>query len=387
LWGEIIKASQLGPEDYDIYYKRSSNETKQKLKKEKEKLKRYFEEFARSELYDQIERDKKHHNLVRLCAKSFANTELSKESGYEFYFAEPLIEFGSLSEGNNSFDLLLFNQTEQRGIFIECKTSIPNRAQKVMIEVQRSIRLVEAQLDYLSNIIGVKLNKNKMEYVLCVYDKDSRSIIDTILSQSKKSEKTKYDPKLIKLWIYHPRTQVIQLYKDHLHENRNLTEMLISGFSDTGFRSKFELPYCIRTHPYRILKLAIIGDCYAKNLHDNSIIDPKNIKIDKIFNALEKNIFLGIDIEKRKELIKDTLTQVLRYGEKYQLLEYVNDEEIRLICIGKDLLIVSHNIQEKFCKNWVDQKSENQAKEDVIKKYYKDKGIKGIMRLSDYGEL
>ena len=57
-----------------------------------------------------LDSDKKHHTLIKLCAKSFAQTKLSESSGYEFYFAEPLVEFGSKEKGNHSFDLFLYNE-------------------------------------------------------------------------------------------------------------------------------------------------------------------------------------------------------------------------------------------------------------------------------------
>ena len=73
-----------------------------------------------------MERDKQHQNLVKLCAKAFAQTDLSSKTGYEFYFTEPLTEFSEDQEGNKNFDLLLVNESEYTAIFIECKTSIPS---------------------------------------------------------------------------------------------------------------------------------------------------------------------------------------------------------------------------------------------------------------------
>ena len=141
------------------------------------------------------------------------------------------------------------------------------------------------------------------------------------------------------------------------------------------------MPCCITTHPDRIINLAIIGDCYAKNLLDESLSDPKVIKINTILETLERNISLGILPEQKRELIAYKMDNMIKYGEKYQLLERHSKEEIRLSCMGKGIQVVKNNIYDKFLKNWVEEKSEKEAKRQSIKEYKKKTGMK---QLSDF---
>jgi hypothetical protein len=317
---------------------------------------------------------------MRLCAKSFAQSELSIKSGYQFYFAEPLIDLGSMKKNNNNFDLFLFNDHDHGAIFIECKTSISN-ANKTMKELSNSIDLVKTNISYFSNIIGIEIDLDKTEYVLCVFEIESRAVIDSMKSQAMKQKKSKYNPGLVKLWIFRPHSQLIQLHHDHEHNNKNLTEMLLAGFSEQKLRSQFELPYLITTHPFRLIILSIVGDCYAKNASNDSLPDPKIVKIEDIYATLYKNISLGMHEEVKSKLIKEKLNTIIKYGEKYELLEQINEKEIRLICVGKDLHVVIHNIKEKFIRKWIAIKSETEAEIKSLEEYKK---LKGIKELSDF---
>ena len=365
-------------QDYKGIYQRSHVDVKRELRELKDKWQKNCEPFFREQVNENIDRDRLHHNLVKLCAKSFAETDLSAHSKYIFYFAEPLVEFGPLEEGNKSFDLLLFNESDQSAIFVECKASIPSRALKILKEVGEEINLVKEKIDYLSGIIDVKMEPDKIEYVLCVYDKDSKKIIDSLKGQAKKGDKRRKINPEIKLWIYRPRSQLIQLYQNHTHRNSVLSEMLLRGFGEDNLKSQFELPYCITTHPYRIINLAIIGDCYAKNLLDGSLPDPKIIGINTILDTLERNISLGVSQEQKREMIAEKLDTVIKYGERYQLLERYSEAEIRLICRGNDIQVVKSNIFDKFQKNWIEEHSEIEAKKQSIKEYKKKTGVKQL---------
>ena len=332
---------------------------------------------------EELERDKNHHNLMRLCAKSFAQSELSQRSGYQFYFAEPLIDLGQIQKNNNNFDLLLFNEENHSAIFIECKTSI-NDAKATMKELVNSINLVKDNINYLSDLIGVEIDLDNTEYVLCVYDIESRAVIQSMKTQIIKKSKSKYDPNLVKLWIFRPHSQIIQLYQDQSHNNKNLTNMLLAGFSEQKLRSQFELPYLITTHPFRLIILSIVADCYAKNALDASIADPKIIKIKDIYNTLFKNISLGMPKDKKSEMIKEKLNTIINYGEKYELFDKINDDEIRIICVGKDLRIVISNIKEKYSKNWIALKSEKEAEIKSVEEYKKRKGITELSNFPIY---
>ena len=369
---------EIKDEDFEGFLQKLPLEERRKLKQLLTKWQKYNEPAVKECLIENIETDRNHHNLVKLCTKSFAETALSVNSGYEFYFAEPLIEFGHFEEGNQNFDLLLFNEKKRSVILIECKTSIKKKASKTLKEIVNAIKLVENKLEYLSDIIGVPIEFDRIEYVLCVYDKDRKKIIESLDYQIDKSKNERENHlKSIKLWIYRPRSQLIQLYQNHSHNNPILTDMLLNGFGENDLRSQFELPYCITTHPYRIIKLAIIGDCYAKNIFQN-VEDPKIIKINSILKTLEKNISLGMPQEQKRELISEKIEKIIQFGEKYRLLERNDKEEIRLICRGNDIQIVKNNIEDKFYKNWIQEKSEIEAKSKTIEEYKKKAGVKQL---------
>ena len=80
---------QPGPkEDYNNFYKRAPKPVRNELKKFKEKAKKYSKPSKKEQIIAEIDTDKQHHQLVKFCAQAFAQTELAKNSGYEFYFAE-----------------------------------------------------------------------------------------------------------------------------------------------------------------------------------------------------------------------------------------------------------------------------------------------------------
>lgn len=362
-------STPLDPENYSGFYKRSSPLVQEELEKLKERHIKYCAPAQKEKICNELDTDKKHHTLVKLCAKSFAQTELSESSGYEFYFAEPLVEFGPEGKGNHSFDLFLYNEQENRGIFVECKSSI-TEGKKTIREVQKSREFVLEKIEYLSEIVGAPLDPERIEYVLCIYDKDSSKIIGSIRGQSQ-SKKPKYDVHLIKLWIYRPRSEIIQLYSEHTHENQVLTELLLGGFGKDQLKRQFELPYCITTHPFRIIILAIITGCYLVNLYNNGGKDPKIIKIKDIFETMMQNISLGVSVELKRRMVKEKLATVIEYGVKYQLFEKIDKDHIRLTCRGTKINVVFENIRDKFVEQWVKEKSEEEAEKLALNEFRK----------------
>ena len=345
-------STPLDPENYSGFYKRSSTLVREELEKLKEKFKKYAAPSQREKIENVIETDKRHHVLMKLCAKSFAQTNLSKSSGYEFYFAEPLVEFGSEKKGNHSFDLFLYNEQENRAIFVECKSSITD-GKKTIREVQDSRDQVLKRIDYLSDLVGASLDPERIEYVLCVYDTDSPKIIDSLKAQSQRKN-PKYDANLVKLWIFRPRSEIIQLYHEHTHENEELTDLLLEGFGKEQLKRQFELPYCITTHPFRIIIYAIISGCYRANLYNNGGEDPKIIKISDIFETMMKDISLGVSVEQKKRMVREKLDLVIEYGIKYQLFEKKDGNKIHLTCRGRNIDVVLENITNKFLERWIE---------------------------------
>jgi len=384
LWGEYIRDPRNNPQSYEEFYSCLSNEEKSQLRKLTKGFVEYFKPAVLERINNELDNDRRHQNLIKFCAKAFAKTDLALRSGYEFYFTEPLIEFCSSHEGSSCFDILLFNEFSRSAIIIECKTSIPSSTKSTMRGIEKSIKHVQSKLDYLSDIIGIQMDSEKIEYVLCVYDKDSSKVIESMKGQSKRGCESSYNPEQVKLWIYRPISKIMQLHLNHIHNNPELTQMLLAGFDEKSSKSRFELPYSYSSHHYTILQLAIIGDCYRKNLLDQFIDDPKIIKLDDISATLERNLSLGMLPERKKELINEKVECIIKYGERYKLIEKFSDNEIRLICVGNRIDLVSKNIRDKFFKNWVEEKSNEMGKEKALEEYKRKAGIK---QLSDFPEL
>ena len=361
---------KLSPEEKEVFSQSVDKWTKYNIPAFKERIN------------NDILTDQAHQDIVRLCAKSFANTELTKKTGYEFYFAEPLIEFGSEEKGNCSFDLLLYNETSHQAILISCKSSI-SEAKKALIEIQNAKKLVAEKIDYLSECIGDDLDIENIEYVLCVYDKDSSKILDTLKGQSKKPKKSqKYDPDEIILWIYRPRSDIIQLHHEHTHKNPQLTELLLTGAGQSDHGNRFDLPCCYSSHPYRILKMVVVGDCYAKQFSIGNNGDPKIIKHSTFLAALMRYISLGAPDEVKKQLIESKMDQVIQYGKKYDLLTTVDENSFRLNCRGDYIKTVAKSLEEKLIAEWSYLKAKEEATKKVIEEISKKQYPKTLF---DYG--
>ncbi len=269
-----------------------------------------------------------------------------------------------------------------RQFLFSCKSSI-SEAKKALIEIQNAKKLVAEKIDYLSECIGDDLDIENIEYVLCVYDKDSSKILDTLKGQSKKPKKSqKYDPDEIILWIYRPRSDIIQLHHEHTHKNPQLTELLLTGAGQSDHGNRFDLPCCYSSHPYRILKMVVVGDCYAKQFSIGNNGDPKIIKHSTFLAALMRYISLGAPDEVKKQLIESKMDQVIQYGKKYDLLTTVDENSFRLNCRGDYIKTVAKSLEEKLIAEWSYLKAKEEATKKVIEEISKKQYPKTLF---DYG--
>jgi len=220
--------------------------------------------------------------------------------------------------------------------------------------------------------------------VLCINEKDKMKIIESMKAQGQKPH-PKYDINLIKVWVYAPRSQLIQLLLECSHENSALNEMLHAGFGDQDLHQQYELPYCYSTNPYRLIQLAIIGECYRKNLFEEDIEDPKVIQKSAVLLTLMNNISLGVSEEQKKQMVTKKLRTVLEYGKKYQLFDEVGADAIRLNCRGSKLRAVLENINAKFIERWVDEKAGAEG-ERLALEDYRTSAMRNQSTLSEFFE-
>jgi hypothetical protein len=83
-------------------------------------------------------------------------------------------------------------------------------------------------------------------------------------------------------------------------------------------------------------------------LEDQSIDDPKIIKIYDILMTLMNKIALGMPDDSKKIFLGEKLEYIIQYGEKYNLLDRLNEEDIRLVCSGISTGVVLRNIKNKL---------------------------------------
>jgi hypothetical protein len=361
-WGDPI----LPPneeENYDTFYKRAPKETKDELEKIKNKWKKEFFPDKESVIKNELETHGKHHELMKLCAKAFLDTPLSVNSGYEFYFPEPLIDLNIGSNVNSIFDLLLFNTKEKRAILIECKSSIGQHS-KFFSQMRHAKEFLEKNIGHLSAIIGSKLDVKKIEYVLCVYSRDKDHVIDVINQQSQNENQN-----LFKLWFFMPKNQELRIFDGHKHQNKSLSDLLKKGFSFNDHRDQFELPFYLNMHNFKVINNIILGYCYNFNRRDETLDEPKIIKYTQIFRTIDENVSVGLpknDKDAKLKLISHKINQVLNYGQKYDLFDVDEQKNIKIKCYGKDLKVVIANIEEKFILNWANSEAELSAKENAF---------------------
>ncbi|MDO9035800.1 MAG: hypothetical protein Q7U51_11425 [Methanoregula sp.] len=307
---------------------------------------------------------------MKLCAKAFLDTPLSINSGYEFYFPEPLIDLNFDLSVNPIFDLFLYNAKEKRIILIECKSSIGLRP-KFPSQIKKAKEFLEKNIGHLSEIIGSKLDVKKIEYVLCVYSRDKDRVIDSINSHSNNKSKNN-DNDLFKLWYFMPKNQELRLYDEHTHQNKILSDSLKKGFSFNEYRNQLELPFYLNMHNFKVINNIVLGYCYNFNRRDESIEDPKIIRYNQIYKTIEENVSFGLlkddEITKTK-LISQKISQVINYGKKYDLFDVDEKNNIKLKCYGKELKVVIANIEEKFISNWANLEAEESAKKNAFEDY------------------
>jgi hypothetical protein len=370
-----MKVPQKGETFHEVY-KRAPLSVKKELDSLKKDCKEYFRAIDRQTLIDEIETDKKHHHLMRLCANAFADTDLSKQSGYKFYFTEPLIELISTTKKKSLFDIFLYNEKENRGIFIECKSSVGDnhKAQDTLKQIGKSKDFIIEKIQYFSECLGVELDPTRFEYVSCIYVEDSAKFFQSIEAQGIKARK-KYDTNLVKFWVYIDHNKSIKLHHHHSHASKNLTDLLLQGFQLENLHtlSRYDLSFYLNMHPFRFIRNAIIGYCYDQNLH-NSVTDPKIIKKRDIIEYVKRKIPLNASDEDKESMITKKVEEILNYGEKYDLLEILSDDEIKIKSVGVQLTVVKKHLQTKYIENWIEEKSEERCKkralENFVEKYY-----------------
>lgn len=362
--GDSITNFPSPKEEYDDFLKKCSNEERIILENLKEECKKFKVPSKKEVIIEEIDKNKRHDNLVNLCAQHFAQPDSIKKTGYQFYFAEPLIEFQNDGDSNKSFDLFLYNQKSHASIFIECKSSI-TKGLEPLTDVNKAKNLVEEKTEYLEQIIGEPIDKDKIEFVLCIYDKDTEKVFNAV---------EKHNVNNVNIWAYKPHSKIIQLHPKQHHKDQGLTDFLSDGFGYADLKFKYELPFLYTSHKYRLFILAIVGHCYRENLFGRSSSNPKIILKKHIIQVLKDKISLGVSQAKLNEIIEQLADDIIKHGLNYGLCEKNDENTILLSCRGNKIESVIKNIESKYFDKWALFKAEKECKNDAIKTY-KEKAL------------
>jgi hypothetical protein len=217
--------------------------------------------------------------------------------------------------------------------------------------------------------LGITLDPARFEYVSCIYVEDSEKFLQSQNAQTAKAVK-KFDPDLVKHWIYIPHSETIKLHHDQKHFSKKLTDLLLQGFQleNLHSRERYDLSFYLNMHPYRFLIFAVIGHCYDQNLH-NEVDDPKIIKKQDIVNYLHRKIPLSASDDEKKALITKKVEQIIHYGEKYDLFEILSDDSIKIKSMGVQLNVVKKHLKTKFFERWIEEKAEERCQKRALEKF------------------
>ncbi|QXO95907.1 hypothetical protein KSK55_05845 [Methanospirillum purgamenti] len=367
----------------DSFFHRLSTSQKEEYKVRLEKWKLINKPNFLGRVHRELSSEYEHLEMVQACCRAFCGTDLAIKTGFHFVCAEPLIEFGGLQEGNKSFDLLLFNDTSKKAIFIECKSSISS-VKNVSTEIEQSIQLVQKNKEYLSERIDDTISWDDCEYVLCIADKDSEKIHQSKDDSIQKNKSSMLNRDGFVIWIFHPFSKIAQISEKYSHADPVLHELLQMGTEKKSLQTRLDIPYCITSHPYIIIEQAVLGQCYPKQYAKReSIEDPKRITKNLMMNEMMKSISLVTSPSVKKDMVKRKLEEVVAYGLRYDLFADEDKESFRINCRGERTKTVVDVLKEKYIENWAVYEATIEARlkvEDEMMKTISQKEI------SDFGK-
>jgi hypothetical protein len=310
--------------------------------------------------------DQEHLKLVRLCASAFSSESfVSTETGYEFYCAEPLIEFSSEGPGNSSFDLLIYSESANKAIFVECKSSITD-VKEVYTQITEAKLHVEKRLSYISERVGGDLQLENCEFVLCATDSAAQRVIHSITQQQRRRDRAGFSFEDMCIWKYLPHVRIMQLSPECNHQDAQLSRILRRGTQGEIDGIRIDLPYCLTTHPFSVIREAVIGQCYGVQFaRRKTIRDPKIIDRNLLMSQMMKSISLSAAPAKKIELVKEKMDSVISYGEQYSLFSEVKGDTFRINCRGERPDKVKESLTDKFFDNWSYRRARLMAKEQA----------------------
>ena len=193
-----------------------------------------------------------HDQLIDQCIVAFsAGSKCFDEANYEFVTVEPLLE-----KKVRNFDVLMLNEKEELGIFVECKSGLYDIPSEVS-DVYGKIEDLAENLIYLQGKISCSLKRQ--EYVLCVPSQYVESVMREIERREKSGQIDCGKDALLLIWgvnmFNRPSIQLCSRMdsprkkESKQHMNSHLTRLLSDGI-DTSAREIMS-PVYPSSHPLK----------------------------------------------------------------------------------------------------------------------------------------
>ncbi len=377
-------------DDFDKIYSTVSKEDKKRLDKILMEKQKYFLKSKTDEIKRKIDDAERGHTEMIILAASIIDS-ISYSTGYRFYRVEPLIEFADEKKGNQSLDILFFNEKEERAIFVECKSSIGGKqsVKDIFRQIENAKNLVEEKLDYLNEILGRTLDMGKIEFVLLLESEHRGGVLNYI----KANMKDRPFLQTIKIWEYYYDKEnefnaTIMLYHEHSHHSTELTHKLRNSAWLGPNGVKTDIPFLISEYDYMLFKKLLVGECYQhnfslskrmehttvnseKNSRTKRGFDPKVISKECLLEVMKKKHTMGINIRLLDDMIERKVESVIDMGLRFYLLKKIDDERVRLLCRGESPNTVKKEIRKKYIENWIKMNAEKSARKAAVEEYRK----------------
>lgn len=370
-------------EEFDAY--RETCRDKKSLDRAYFKNFEYYLPREKDNLISTMQTHKEHDDLINSCAQILADTELSQNSGYKFYFTDPLIEKAEDEIGNRVFDLLFYNNRENSLILVECKTSVEGKPKKIFSQLSEQIENIERNIGYLEEQIDDKIDSEKIEYVVLTPRVYCEKIEEALKNQEKEplSERSIKNPEAIKVWNHLRSEGKIQMQIHSKHHNKELMDALHRGVPIiTHLNSKFDIPITKESHPYRIIEYILLENRYNRRVEED-IENRKIFRESEFVEEMEQRLILGVNKDEKRQIVEQKVRKIISHGLEYNIFESIDTIEgkYRIMCKGEKLNTIKFNLFEKYHENWATKKAGENAKKQTMVEHRSK-----IKKITDYFE-
>jgi hypothetical protein len=366
-------------------YLNSKKKEIQKLKKHskifKKKAKDKFENYnstINNPFTKNYETNKSHDKLIDICISAFTRGNACYEKlNYCFISTDPLIELDI-----KNFDVLILNHISKYAIFVECKTSIRKG------EVNKKYEAIKNVIDkknYLEEKIGNKIEH--MEFVFCVPPSKIKDLIVQLenVEINKKIDCEKDHIFLIWQVDGFQKKQILQLFESkkiktrkndsyYHHKDKEITKMLRKGILvDNEFVGDIHPS----SHPCKQGR-ALIAKIICENERVISTKELDSEEAAKIKKSFSKDVVYDYfqDDKTLTHYDRKTIGQILadrfiREGQKYEIIEPLENNKYNLNVSGEGLHTILNNYEKKYKEEFLKEYAEKESYEEHISKHKK----------------